>query len=337
MRYSIRFTRRKKRKMSIAKVVNAIRRHKRFLVSGHVDPEADTIGSQLALASLLKRLGKEVIVVDQDPPPDSCAFLPRLKELTLLKDVKKGSPKKFDCAIIVDCPTLDRIGKVKDLITDGITIINIDHHISNVRFGDVNWVDLNAAADGEMIFDIFKKFRMKLTKDEAVIIYSSILIDTGSFRYSNTTARTHIIAAELMKYGVDTNSVFEHLFELKSYPATRLLGLALLTLKRSRDGKVIWLWLTNKILKQAVAKYDDAENFINYARAVKGCKVALFFKEAEEKGIIKVSFRGKKGIDVNKIAAKFGGGGHARAAGCTIKATAREAETKVLKEVLKVV
>lgn len=337
MRYSIRFTRRKKRKMSISKVANAIRRHKRFLVSGHVDPEADTIGSQLALASLLRRLGKKVIVVDQDPPPDSCAFLPRLREITLLKDLKKKEFKKPDCAIIVDCPTLDRIGKVKDLITDGITIINIDHHISNVRFGDVNWVDLNAAADGEMIFDIFKKFRMKLTKDETVIIYSSILIDTGSFRYSNTAARTHIIAAELIKYGVDTNSIFEHLFELKSYPATRLLGRALLTLKRSRDGKVVWLWLTNKMLRQTGAKHDDAENFINYARAVKGCKVALFFKETEEKGIIKVSFRGKKGIDVNKIAAKFGGGGHARAAGCTIKAAKKEAETKVLKEVLKVV
>ncbi len=323
--------------MSISKVVNAIRRHKRFLVSGHIDPEADTVGSQLALASLLKRLGKEVMIVDQYPPPDSCAFLPKLKEITLLKDIKKKKFKKPDCAIIVDCPTLERIGKVKDLITDEMTLINIDHHISNVRFGDVNWVDLKAAADGEMIFDIFKKFRMKLTKDEAVIIYSSILIDTGSFRYSNTTARTHIIAALLMKYGVDTNSVFEHLFELKSYPATRLLGLALLTLKRGRDGKVVWLWLTNKILKQAGARYDDAENFINYARAVKGCKVALFFKETGQKGIIKVSFRGKKGIDVNKIAAKFGGGGHARAAGCTIKAAAKEAETKVLKEVLKVV
>lgn len=337
MKYSIRLTRRKKRKMSIAKVVSAIQRHKRFLVSGHVDPEADTVGSQLALASLLRRLGKEVVIVDQDPLPDSCAFLPRLKQITLLKDLKKKSFKKPDCAIIVDCPTLERIGKVKELITDEMTVINIDHHISNTMFGDVNWVDLEAAADGEMIFDIFNKFRMKLTKDEAVIIYTSILIDTGSFRYSNTTARTHIIAAELIKHGLDTNGIFEHLFELRPFPATRLLGLSLLTIKRSKDGKIVWLWLTNKMLKQVDAKFDDAENFINYARAVKGCKVALFFKETAQKGMIKVSFRGKRGIDVNKIAAKFGGGGHARAAGCTIKATAKEAQTKVLREVFKAV
>lgn len=321
----------------ISKVISAMRRHKRFLISGHVDPEADTIGSQLALASLLKRLGKDVLIVDQDEPPEICAFLPRIGSIILLEDLKKERLRGFDCAIVVDCPTLERIGEVKGLITDKMTVVNIDHHISNVMFGDANWVDLKAAADGEMIFDIFKKFKMRINREEATLLYSAIVTDTGSFRYSNTTAKTHLVAAELIEIGVDTNGIFERLFEMRSYNATRLLGMALTTIKRSKDGKVVWFWLTKRMIKKAAAKFDDAENFINFARAVKGSCVAIFFKETPREGEIKVSFRGKRGIDVNKIAAKFGGGGHPGASGCAIKAAAKEAESKVLREAFKIV
>ncbi len=324
--------------MSLDSVINAIRRHKRFLVSGHVDPEADAIGSQLALASFLRHLGKKVVVVDESPPPDSCGFMPHIKSINLLKDLDAGRLKKIDCAMIVDCPSLDRIGRVKELITPDVEVVNIDHHVSNENFGDINWVDLKASAVGEMIFDISKRLGIKLSKDEAVIIYSAILIDTGSFRYSNTTAKTHMIAAELMKEGLDTNTIFEHLFEMKSFEVTRLLGFALSAVKRSKDGKIIWIWVTGEMLKRSGAKMDDAENFIGFPRAVKGCRVAILFKETADKNIFKVSFRGKKGLDVNKLASVFGGGGHAQASGCTISAGTRaQAERKILKEVYKIV
>lgn len=324
--------------MSLSKVVDAIRRHKRFLISAHIDPEADAVGSQLALASLLRRLGKEVEIVDQDSAPDSCGFLSQLKWITLFKDLNRSAFRRPDCAIIVDCPTLERIGKVRELISGDTAVVNIDHHVSNDMFGDVNWVDLKAAAVGEMIFDIFRKLKMKITKDEAVIIYSAILIDTGSFRYSNTTVKTHMIAAELIKNGLDTNAIYEHLFEMKSYQVTRLLGLALSGIKKSRDGKIVWMWITNKMLKESGAHVADAENFIGFPRAAKGCKAAMLFRETGRKGVFKVSFRGKKGVDVNKIAAKFGGGGHAGASGCTLTAANRsQAERKILSEVAKVV
>lgn len=324
--------------MSILNVISVLRRNKRFLISGHVDPEADTVGSQLALASLLGRLGKEAIIVDEDWPPTSCSFLPDLRSIKLFRKLNKKRFKKPDCAVIVDCPSLERIGRVKDLISGGVTVINIDHHVSNSRFGDVDWVDTRAAAVGEMIFELFKKLRLKLTRDEAIVIYTAILIDTGAFRYSNTTAKTHKIAAELIKNGLDTNSIFEHLFEMKSYQTTRLLALVLSTMKRKKNGKVVYIWITRNMLKRSRAAFNDAENFIGFARATRGCKVAIFFKETPNNKIFKVSFRSKEGVDVNKVASKFGGGGHSRAAGCTISANSKkEAESMILNEVFKAV
>lgn len=321
--------------MSLLKVVNAIRRHKKFLISGHVDPEADAIGSQLALASLVKRLGKEPIIIDQDPPPISCDFMPGINSIVLYKDLNRKVLKDTDCALVADCPTLERAGKVAGLVTKDMEIINIDHHVSNSYFGHVNWVDQKGAATGEMIFEIYKRLGLKLTKDEAVNIYSAILIDTGSFRFPNTTANTHIVAAELIKNGLDTNFIFERLFEMKTYDVTHLLGRSLATLKRTGDGKIVWMWITREMMGKTGAQLKDAENFIGFARAIRGSKVALLFKESDKKGLIKVSIRGKDGVDVNNIARKFGGGGHVAAAGCSIKASRREAERRVLSEVSK--
>jgi len=323
--------------MSLSKVINAIRRHKKFLISGHVDPEADAVASQLAMASLLRRLGKEPIIVDQDPPPISCDFLPGINSIVLFKSLNKKALKDVDCAVVVDCPTLDRTGKVSELLTSGIEIINIDHHVSNDYFGRVNWVDEKGAATGEMVFKIFKRLGLKLTKEDAINIYSAILIDTGSFRYSNTSAKTHIVAAELIKNGLDTNSIYENLFEMKTYPVTHLLGQSLSTLKRTKDGKIVWMWITREMLKKTGAELKDAENFIGFPRAVRGSKVAALFKETDEKGLIKVSLRGKNGVDVNKIAGRFGGGGHLAAAGFGIKTSCKEAERKVIAEISKYV
>jgi phosphoesterase RecJ-like protein len=322
--------------MSLNKVVEGIRRHKRFLVTAHVDPEADAIGSQIALASMLRRAGKKAVIIDQDPPPISCDFLPGIGSIKMLDDLKGRKAGDFDCALVVDCPTLERAGRVGGLITEKMTVINVDHHISNSMFGDINWVNEKSAAAGEMVYEIFRKMRLSPTRQEAVSIYAAILIDTGSFRYSNTSAKTHMLAAELMKSGLDTNAIYENLFEMKTYEITHLLGHSLATMKKSRDGKIVWLWITKDMLSESGADLKDAENFIGFARSVKGCKVAVLFKETDNDGIIKVSLRGKDGIDVNSIASRFGGGGHAAAAGFGIKGYGRAAaEKKVISEILK--
>ncbi|MDD5424350.1 MAG: DHH family phosphoesterase, partial [Candidatus Omnitrophica bacterium] len=170
--------------MSLNKVVEGIRAHKSFLVTAHVDPEADAIGSQLAIASLLRRAGKKAVIIDQDPPPVSCDFLPGIKSINIYDGLKRRKAGEFDCALVVDCPTVERTGKVSGLITGDMTVINIDHHVSNSMFGDINWVDSKSAAAGEMVSDIFRKMRMKPARPEAIAIYAAILIDTGSFRYS---------------------------------------------------------------------------------------------------------------------------------------------------------
>lgn len=321
--------------MSLPKVMRAIRRHRKFLITGHVDPEADAVGSQLALASFIRRLGKKAIIVDQDPPPISCDFLTGIDSIVLFKDLKRNMIKRTDCLLVADCPSLERIGKVRELVTGQMEIINIDHHVSNDNFGDVNWVEKKASAVGEMVFEIFKRSGLKLTHDDAEIIYAAMLIDTGSFRYSTTTARTHMIAAELIKNGLDTNVIYENLFEMKTFQVSRLLGESLSTMKRSGDGKIVWIWITREMLKRTGAPLKDAENFIGFPRAVRGSKVALLFKETGKKGMIKVSIRGKEGIDVNRIAAKFGGGGHVAAAGFTIMGSHAAAEKKVISEITK--
>ena len=322
--------------MSLNKVVEGIRAHKSFLVTAHVDPEADAIGSQLAMASLLRRAGKKAVIIDQDPPPISCDFLPGIKSINICDGMKRRKAGEFDCALVVDCPTIERTGRVSGLITGDMTVINIDHHVSNSMFGDINWVDSKSAAAGEMVSDIFKKMRMKPTRPEAIAVYAAILIDTGSFRYSNTTAKTHMLAAELMKSGLDTNEIYENLFEMKTYEVTHLLGHSLATMKKSGDGKIVWLWITKDMLSESGADLKDAENFIGFARSVRGCKVAALLKETGKDGIIKVSLRGKDGIDVNKIASRFGGGGHAAAAGFSIKGYGRAAaEKKVIAEISK--
>lgn len=317
--------------MSLSKVIDAVSRHRRFLISGHVDPEADSIGSQLALASLLKRLGKKVTIINEDVPPASCAFIPMIETINTLKHIKREKLRTPDCVIVLDCPEIKRVGKVEELIPKGVPIINIDHHISNKKFGDINWVCPDAAAVGEMVFDIFREFKVEITKKEAVLIYSAILIDTGSFRYSNTTPRTHSIAAELIKKGLDTNAIYENLLEMRSYEGTRLLGLVLSNIRKNKT--VVWSWITDKMLAESGARAKDIENFIDYLRAIKGCKVAVLFRITSQKGVFKVSIRGR-GVDVNRIASKFGGGGHPAAAGCTIKAdTSSRAEEKILKEI----
>jgi bifunctional oligoribonuclease and PAP phosphatase NrnA len=227
---------------------------------------------------------------------------------------------------------------VKELIGKNMTVINIDHHVSNDMFGDINWVDSGASAVGEMVFELFKKLKLGLTGNEAEMIYSAILTDTGSFRYSNTSERTHFIAAELIGKGLDMNAIYEHFFELRSFQSTRLLGKVLSGIKRSKDEKIVWVWITNKMLKESGLPVADAENFIGFPRSVIGCKAAVLFKETGRKGVFKVSLRGKKGVNVNNIAAKFGGGGHDAASGCTLMAANRgHAERKILSEVAKVV
>ena len=310
------------------KAIEAIKKYNKFLITAHVNLEGDSLGSQLGMKALLDSLGKTAIIVDNDAVPEHYKFLPGAAEVS--NDLT--ARLDFEAALVLDCPTLKRIGKVNDLITKDKFIINIDHHISNEKFGNVNWVDPNASSAGEMVYKIYKEMGIKLTKETALALYIAILTDTGSFNYDNTSSVTHEIAGELLGYGIDPASVSESVYERRSVSDIKFLGLVLSTLKVNQAGDVAYLEVTNKMLKMTGSNLLKSEGFVNYARSIDKVKVAIIFKE-DVNNKVSVSFRSKGDVDVNSIASFFKGGGHVRASGCVIEGTLAEAEQKVLAKV----
>jgi phosphoesterase RecJ-like protein len=311
-------------------VIAAIKKYKRFLVVAHVNPEGDSLCSQLAMKELLYILGKTAFIVNHDQVPEHYKFLPKADEIST--DLKKKID--FDAVLVLDCPTLKRIGAVRDLIPQGKPVINIDHHISSEKFGDVNWVDANASSTGEMVYRIYKEMEIPLTREIALCLYIAILTDTGNFNYDNTSRLTHEIAGELLGYGLDPAVVSESVYEQRTMEDIRFLGMVLSTLKVNRAGDVAYLEITRQMIKETGAELAKAEGFINYARSIGGVKIAIVFKEdLKDQNRINISFRSKGDIDVNGIAAYFGGGGHTKASGCTLAGSLAEVEKRVLDKV----
>lgn len=315
-------------------VIEAIKNNKKFLITAHVNLEGDSLGSQLAMKELLIGMGKSAFILDNDPVPEHYRFLPKAGEVSNRLD-KVGD---FDAAVVLDCPTLKRTGKVKDIIgKSSKLVINIDHHISNEKFGGINWVDPHASSAGEMVYRLFKEAGVKLTKEVALSLYIAILTDTGSFNYDNTSRVTHEIAGELLGYGLDPALVSESVYERRSVEDIKLLGLVLATLKVNKEGTVAHLEVTKEMLEKTGADIAKSEGLINFARSIDKVKVAALFKEdIKDKNKINVSFRAKGNgdiIDVNKIAAIFGGGGHMKASGCIIMGSLEEAKSKVLAKI----
>lgn len=317
-------------------VIQAIKKNKRFLVTAHVNLEGDSLGSQLAMKELLIGMGKSVCILDNDAVPDHYKFLPKANEVS--NDLDRD--EDFDAAVVLDCPTIKRVGRVARVIKDKAKlVINIDHHISNEKFGDINWVDPYASSAGEMVFRLYKETGVKMTKEVALSLYIAILTDTGSFNYDNTSRVTHEIAGELLGYGLDPALVSESVYERRSVEDIRLLALALDTLKVENGGTIAYMEVTKQMLEKTGADIAKSEGLINYARSIDKVKVAVLFKEdLKDKNKINISFRSKgngETIDVNKIASAFGGGGHTKASGCIITGSLEEAKKKVLAEIEK--
>ncbi|MFC1620772.1 bifunctional oligoribonuclease/PAP phosphatase NrnA [Candidatus Omnitrophota bacterium] len=314
--------------MSARSIKKIIKKFDTFLISAHINPEGDSVGSQIALASLLKRLGKKVIIVNESPVPHILRFMNGVDGI--LKELPRNVD--FQAAVVLDCPDMSRIGKISEYVTKDKAVINIDHHISNQKFGRHNWVDAKASSAGEMVFELFKEFKLKIKYDEAVAIYVAIMTDTGSFKYTNTSSETHRIIAELMDAGIEPYDIYSKIYEMSSLQDTSLLGCALQTLKVSEDGTIAWLWVTKEMLKKTKASLEGTEGIINFARSIGGVEIAAFFRETGTENRIKVSFRSKGKADVNKLASFFNGGGHVTASGCTVFGKMEEVEKKVLEK-----
>jgi len=312
----------------IDEVVKRIRRGKVFLISSHINLEGDSLGSELALAYILKRLRKKFFIYNMSGLPRNYRFLP------LLDFLKIKRIKEFDTAIILDCSESNRLGEVKKMLTSDKVIINIDHHPDNNYFGTVNWVEPTASAVGELIYKLYKKLKIPLNRDVALCLYTAIMTDTGGFRNENTTSSTHRIIAHLLKYGFKPSSVFENVYEGHSLSRMKLLGLGFDNLKMDKKRKIAWMTISQEMLKKAKADLDDIEGFVEIIRSLKGVKLAILFQELSDNKI-KIGFRSREGIDAGKLASIFGGGGHFAASGCIVEGKLEKVEKMVIDRIKK--
>jgi len=297
----------------------------RALMLGHVHPDADVLGTLLALGLALESRGWSVTYGGPHPAPALLAFLPSVDRYQPMQTLDGA----FDVIVLTDCPNPDRTeGLIDQARRAGKVIVNIDHHPDNRRYGHVNWIDSTAAATGEMVYELLRALAVPLTPAIATNLFTAVHTDTGSFRYSNVTPRTFTIAAALVAAGARPEVVSQSLYERRAPDSLHWLGEALSRVEVSDDGQLGWLALPAGVVPERVV---ESEELVNYPRSIATVRVACLLRERD--GQVKVSLRGKGDVDVQRIAAQFGGGGHVNASGCTVTGPLAEAQRAVLSAV----
>lgn len=319
--------------MSLKKIIAGIKNNNDFVITSHTNLEGDALGSELAFYKLLKIIGKRAIVINEDSYPFQYAFLPGINK------IKKFNKKnirglKLGCLVVLDCSGLNRCGEVSKLNIDKKPILNIDHHISNQNFGNINWIDCNASSCCEMIYRLYKELGLAIDKNTATLLYAGIVTDTGSFRYSNTTALTHKIASEFLSSKIDAAQIYRYVYENVPLVEMKLLVKILTMVKCEFEGKVAWIKLKRNLFQNKKITIDLTENILNFLRAIKGVQVAVLFKEnLGKKHEVRINLRSQGRPDVNRIAQRFGGGGHKTASGATVQGNIDDVQKRVLAKI----
>ncbi len=301
-------------------VLNQIGRRNRFLLTSHARPDGDAVGSTLACAQILRSMGKEACVVLSDGVPVIYRPLPFSDSVLQSTD----EAPEAEAAIILECDGLARTR------LDGLDrhfLINIDHHATARPFADVNWIDTSACATAEMIFLLARHAGVKISPEVATCLYTAVLTDTGSFCFPGTTERSFGLAQELVRCGADPVHIAHNVYFSAALSKMRLLGSALTTLRR--EGALVWMHITQETMERCDATEEDCEGLVNYALAIGGIEVALFFRELPS-GNFRVSLRSKGNVDVAAVAESFGGGGHECASGCAVNGPLANALDQIL-------
>jgi len=293
-----------------------------FLIASHIDPDGDAIGCQLAMLSILKRLGKKAQVVSQEPLPDTFTFLEGSA------DVITGGANAAEVAMVVDAASLDRLGSVEAPARACRVIVNIDHHASNTYFGHHNLVETGAGACGEVIYRLIRVMGLDPTRDEAEALYVAILSDTGCFRFPTTTGDTLRTCADLLDAGVKAYHAASEIFWKRSQAGLRLLSDALSTIEVSNGGSVATMEITQRMYDQTGASPRDTEGFANYPRSVRDVLVGVLIREIGD-DLYRVSLRSREGNPISDVAASFGGGGHPTAAGFRIRGDRSQVKARI--------
>ena len=307
------------KELSLRETGQLLEAAQKIVLCTHVSPDGDTLGSSLGLAMSLIKLGKEVIVYCDDLINKSFSFIPGIE---MVQRPQQGSKLAADLLVVIDASSFDRIGIVGEVV-EYKQLLNIDHHISNTRFADFLYLDAKAAATGEIMCCLFQEMQWPMNKDIAECFYIAISTDCGSFRYANTTPKTMRAGAWLLEQGVNPNEISDKL-DMRSRLTMEMLAKVLPSLTFEGDGKIAYLTITNDLYN----KDANTDSFVNYPRYIEGVEVAIMFKAVEPQ-VTRVSMRSSK-VDVAQVALSFGGGGHVRAAGCTIYAPVEEAREQLL-------
>ncbi len=297
----------------INRIVEGLRGSETICVVGHVRPDGDCVGSQLGLSMALLNEGKKVWCWNQDALPQKLAFLDSKK---LFQPPQSGL--QFDCVVATDAASLERLGTVGECIRDRKLFINIDHHRSNTRFADINWVSPREPSTGELIFRLLKAANWPIEPAISDCLFTAVSTDTGSFQYPTTRPATYNVAGELVKRGADLAKICDEVYQ--SYPLSRVRLLKLLynRFRLTHQNQIAYFWLKKSDFARTGAERADAEGLIDHIRAIEPVVVACLFEEVEPE-LTRISLRSKdEKVDVNEIAKEFGGGGHKAAAGARI-------------------
>lgn len=314
-------------------MIEVLRKAPKVALFSHVSPDGDCIGSMLAIGLALEKMGKEVSFYNPNPVPSYLSFLPGSSRIR--QELTSPLPKTL---LFVDCTGLERVNMSRSEISGDSTVLNLDHHISNLFFGDFNWVDAQASAVGEVALTLISQLGVEIDGDMATNLYTAIVTDSGCFEYSNTTAQTHRLTADLLDKGVDLSRIHHNIFDQKPLAQIKLLTRALKGLEIHADGQLAMMTLSSEDFQKSGAEQELSEGLVNHARSIAGVEVAVLLKEVGPQEI-KGGLRSNLWLNVNEIAALFGGGGHLRAAGCTLRipmAEAKQSITTAIEEALRI-
>jgi phosphoesterase RecJ-like protein len=316
----------------MSQIISHLRDSNHVLVVTHNNPDGDAIGSLIAMGLSLDVLNKKATLHNENPVPAVYRFLPSVNRV-----VQHIYSTNYDIAIILDCSDLERIGKAAEAVSQIPAIVNVDHHVTNNRFGHFQLIDTSACATTEIIYRLIKAMAIPINKDIATSIYTGILTDTGSFRFSNTNRAAFAICQEMVEIGVDPYNIAQHVYGTYSLDRIKLLNLALDSIELSDNGKLSVMTLTRPMFETTNTKSEDVDGLINYAKNIEDVKVAALIQEyysnkgkTENSNIFHVSLRSDGTVDVAAIASSFGGGGHSSAAGFSIESTLFEIRSKIL-------
>jgi phosphoesterase RecJ-like protein len=306
-------------------IIQFLKQNNNFLITTHISADGDAYGSVLSIAYFLEELGKQYqIIVDDEKLERKYDFMWGFEKI---HPYSENSLKKFSAAIVLDVPTIRRIGSPAKLLPSHESCVKIDHHPPEDYFADYSYVDSNASSTSYMVYQLLKQTGMAMTDELANLLFSGIMYDTGRFSFSNTTQKDFEVAAELLKYKVSPYQVSNRMFFNNSYEAMKIIGFGLANLESHLDGKLVIIYLPKNVMDENY--HSEIEELANYSVSLKGVEVGLFIREVSS-NFFKISFRSRGHLDVNRLAKSFGGGGHAHAAGCRFKGKYSDLKKRLL-------